>query len=169
MNIGGDATKQVDHLRAAMSLEADGYVTLFRMRMTPPGEAETVFRFTPYKSVAWNGFTYESYGCGLTDYKKESSGESSRPKFTLFNPNGFFSRYVHRRWADNAEVVRYRVLKEHLDAGINSYLKNTWRVGKVLTLSRTIVSFELREALDGQFFLMPARAYFPPEFPSVSL
>ena len=165
----GDPAKVVDHTRESMKLEADGYVHLFRITMSPPNEPEVIFRFTPGADVTWQGHTWESYACSLTDYKRESSGELSRPKFSLFNPHGFFSRYVHRRWADNAEVIRYRALKTHVDGNVNSYLRNTWKVGKVLSLSKSLIAFELREAIDGQFFLLPGRAYYPPEFPSVSV
>ena len=102
--------------------------------MFPPEGGEVLLKQTGTKTVVWQGSTWESYGVGLSEYKKESSGESSRPKFTLFNPDGLFSNYVHRGWMDGAEIIRYRVLKQHLDSNTNSFIKNTWRVGKVLSL-----------------------------------
>lgn len=169
MNVYGDSGAAPLHAQEAMKLDVDGYVHLFSIVMTPPGEAVVTLSFCPTKTVTWQGYTFESFGVSLTDYKRESSAEASRPKFTVFNPEGVFSRYVHAGWMDNAQIIRYRVLKQHLDGNINSFLKNTWRVGKVLNLSRSAAVFELRELLDGQFFVLPGRAFYPPEFPSVSV
>lgn len=88
---------------------------------------------------------------------------------TLANPEGIFSSYAHRKWLDGAEVKRYRVLGQHLDANLNSFLVSTWRVGKVANLSNTMIVLELRSVLDGQNFILPGRAFYPPEFPTVSV
>lgn len=168
INAQGDPTKVADHVQEAVSLEAQGYAHLVSVRMSPPGQPEVMYTLTPQKTVVWQGYTWENYGVGITEYKRDASGEVNRPKLTLFNPNGIFSAFVHNRWMDGAEVVRYRVLKNHLSANINSYLRHTWRVGKVVSLNKTMVVCELRGVLDWQFFVLPGRAYYPPEFPSVS-
>lgn len=167
--ISGDPAHAEKHLREALSLDAEGYASLFLIRMFPEGEAEIEHRMSPMREVNWQGYLWESYAVGITGYKKESSGESNRPKMTLFNPNGFFSRYVHAGLMDNAEVIRYRVLGSHLLADTNSYIRNSWRVSKVAGLNKSTVVVELRDVLDGPFFILPGRAYYPPEFPSVSL
>lgn len=169
MTTFGDPAHAHTHVEEALSLDADGYANLFSIRMSPLGLPDVLLTLTPQKSVSWQGYPWESYGITITDYRRESSGEASRPKLTVFNPDGVFSRYVHARWMDSAEVIRYRVLGQHLSANINSFLKNTWRVAKVLNLSKQSATFELREAIDGQFFVLPGRAYYPPDFPAVSL
>lgn len=164
-----DGVQQEVHVQESMKLDADGYAELFSMRLMPPGEPMILLPMSPHNTVTWQGYEWESYGCGLSGYKRESSGEVSRPVFSVFNPNGLFSRYVHKGWCDNAEVIRYRVLGQHLTANLNSYVKNTWRVAKVASLTPGLASFELRGALDGQFFVLPGRAFYPPEFPHVSI
>lgn len=169
MNPQGDQSLAQVHLQEALKLEADGYAHLFRLRLTPPAQAEVIITLTPQKSVTWQGSTWESYPVHLTDYRRETSGEVSRPKMTLANPEGIFSSYAHRKWLDGAEVKRYRVLGQHLDANLNSFLVSTWRVGKVANLSNTMIVLELRSVLDGQNFILPGRAFYPPEFPTVSV
>lgn len=169
MNPQGNQTYAPVHTQEALKLEADGYAHLYRIRMFPPGASEVIVTIKPEKTVTWQGSTWEEWPVNLTDYRRESSGEVSRPKMTLANPEGIFSTYAHKKWLDNAEVKRYRVLGQHLTANVNSYLLNTWRVGKVATLNPTMIVLELRSVLDGQSFLLPGRAFYPPEFPTVSV
>lgn len=169
MNPQGLEAEAPKHIQEAMKLDAEGYVTLFYIRMTPPGQPEVIHTLTPLKGLTWQGYEWESYPIHLTDYKQSVSGELSRPKLTLANPEGLFSTYLHARWMDGAEVVRYRVLAQHAEGNVNSFLKNTWRVRKVVSLNRTYATFELAEGTDGPFFVLPARAFYPPEFASVSV
>lgn len=157
------------HLQESMKLEAEGYYELFQIRLKPRGFPEQYLFLTGRKEVDWQGKHWELIPCTLTGYGQQSSGEQTRPKFTVVNPGGLFSKYVHQGWTDNAEVTRYRVLRSHLEANINSYDKHVWRISKPLAVSNATVTFELRGAMDGQMFYLPARAFFPPEFPHVSL
>lgn len=165
----GDAGQAPVHTQEAMKLAADGYAHLIKIQMSPPGEGDIELHFTPQKTVVWQGHTWNSYAIGITDYANDASGEMSRPKMTVGNPQGVFSGYVHRRWMDSAIVTRYRVLGQHLDANVNSYLQNTWRMRRVVSLSPVMVVFELGGVLDGPLFMLPARAFYPPEFPTVSV
>ena len=158
-----------DHVAQSLSLTPEGYVELFAITMSPPGEAKILFTLTGQNEVTWQGKVWESYAIHLTGYSMDSSGEVSRPSLSLGNQKGLFSRYVHSGWMDNAEIIRYRVLKNHLEINFNSFVKNTWRVSKVAGLGRQVAVFELRGALDGQFFILPGRAYYPPEFTTLSL
>lgn len=160
---------KADHVREAMQLDAQGYYELYSISLNPPDGGGYQIYLCPQKDVVWQGKTWESFPCNLIGYSRESSGENSRPKFSVANPTGVFSRYVHAGWMDNAEIIRWRVLKNHLEENVNSYAKNTWRVGKTLSLSKTFAVFELRSALDGQDFILPGRQFAPPEFPFVSL
>ena len=159
-----------DHLRQSMQLETEGYYELFSVQLKPPGQPyQYLFLTGRQKITNWQGKAWESVPVTLVGYGQNSSGEQNRPKFSIVNPDGVFSKYVHQGWADNAEICRYRVLASHLEADINSYVKHVWRVSKPLSVTKSVVTFELRGALDGQNFLLPARAFFPPEFPHVSL
>lgn len=169
MNPQGDSAYANRHLEESYKLDAEGYAHLYSIRMYPPNESDILMTINPQRDVTWQGYTWDSWPVNLSDYKRESSGEASRPKFSLGNLNGLFSRYVHEGWMDTAEVCRYRVLGPHLEGNINSFLKNTWRVGKVVSLSKSLVVVELREILDWQLFIMPGRAYYPPEYPTVSV
>lgn len=169
MNPQGSPTAAPAHIQEAMKLEADGYIHLFSVRMFSPGQPEVMHTLTPQKTVTWQGYTWNNYAVHLTDYTRSATGEMSRPKLTLGNPEGLFSSYVHARWLDGAEVIRYRVLKQHLDANVNSFLRNTWRVRRIASLNKTMVVCELAEATDGPLFMLPARAFYPPEFSTVSL
>lgn len=169
MNPQGNQGNAPAHIQEAMKLDADGYAHLFSLRLFPPGEPEVYLCFSPNKTVTWQGYTWEGHAVALTDYRRDSTGEMSRPKMTLGNPGGFFSSYVHQGWVDNAEVCRYRVLGPHLEGNVNSFLKNTWRVRRVAQLTKTMVVLELGEIVDGPFFLLPARAFYPPEYPAVSI
>lgn len=157
------------HIQESMKLTAEGYRDLFAITMTPPGEAVVLITITPQKAVTWQGKTWEDWPCTLQGYSQDSSGQANRPNFSVSNPSGLFSSYAHKGWLDNAEVVRYRVLRSDLEGNVNSFLKNTWRVGKILALSPSVISMELRGALDWHTIIMPPRAYFPPEFQMVSL
>lgn len=157
------------HLEESMKLEALGYYELFAIKMKPRGFPEQNLFLTGRKEVDWQGKHWEQIPCSLVGYGQQSSGEQNRPKLTVVNPGGLFSKYVHEGWTDNAEVTRYRVLTVHLDANVNSYVKHVWRVSKPLSVNNSTVTFELRGAMDGQSFYLPARAFFPPEFPHVSL
>ena len=168
MNPLGNTNEVTSHLENATGLEADGYVEFFRIRMFPPGQPTVVQALTPKKSRIWQGYSWESYPISLSEFRQESSGEVVRPKLTIANANGVFSRYIHEGWMDAAEIHRYRVLKQHADDNINSFLRNAWRVGRVVSLDKTMVVLELRGPLDWQSCIFPPRAYYPPEFPSVS-
>lgn len=169
LNAQGDPSLAAVHDQEALKLEADGYIELFQIILSPPAHAVVNLYLSSKNTVNWQGTSWESYGVTLSDYRRDSSGELSRPKFSLFNPNGEFTRYGHQGWIDGAVIKRYRVLKEHLDANANSFLLNTWRVGRILQLSNPAIILELRSVLDGQSFVLPGRAFVPPKFPSVSI
>ena len=158
-----------EHVKQSQSLQAEGYHHLIAIRMMPPGEAEVLLTFCPQKTVVWQGITWESYAVHINGVTMDSSGEMSRPSLSVVNPHGIFSRYIHAGWMDNAEVTRYQVLKSHVDSNTNSFVKKLWRVAKITALSKTVAVCELRGALDGQFFTLPGRQFYPPEFTTVSM
>lgn len=158
-----------DHIRESMQLDQMAYIELFVIEMKPRGAPSQFLYLTAMNQRTWQGKTWESVPVVLVGYGQNSSGEQNRPKLSVVNPNGVFTKYVHQGWTDNAIVTRFRVLRSHMEANINSYVKHVWRVSKPLAVGQGAASFELRGALDGQNFLIPARAFMPPDFPHVSL
>lgn len=150
----------------AHKLESDGIRELFKIQLS---DGVTLLYITAHNSVTWGDQTWEEWPCTLSDTSQNSTGEKSRPKFSLANPTGVFSLWVSQGVCDGAIVTRYRVLKTDLDSDVRAYAKNVWTVFRVTSLNKDLVVFECRSLLDGQSFQLPARAFYPPDFPHVSL
>lgn len=151
----------------AYALESKGYRDFYKLELLDASQA--VMFLSPYDTIEWMGQTWETIECKLTDFAQNSTGEQSRPKFACVNPNGIFSLWVERGALDGATLTRYQVLLSDLEAGVTAYTKRVWTVSKVLSLNNRMLTVELRSTLDGANFMLPARAYYPPEFPHVSL
>lgn len=154
------------YIDEAHKLDASGLVELFQITLL--GGAG-ILRFTPYKEVTWQGQLWESIPSKLTETGTQVMGEATRPKFTLPNPEGVFSTYIHMGVLEGAIVVRNRVSPEDVENNINRFIRSTWRVSKILTLSKNLVSMELRTAMDGHNYKIPTDCYFPPDYPHVTL
>lgn len=150
----------------AYKLDAQGLIDLFQINLL--GAAGSLY-FTPNVSINWQGKAWTGYPCGISDAGVKTSGEYNRPKMTLANPQGIFSSYVQKGVLDNAIVLRYRVLPGNISGNINSFVKNTWRVSKIISLNKDMIVLELRSAMDGHNFKMPGNSFFPPDYPHVSL
>lgn len=162
------------HIEEAHLLESAGFATLLTIELLDPVviaaiSASVFLRFSSFQVVTWQGHTFEAVPFSLSGLGSNSSGEVVRPKLSLPNASGAFSMYGHQGWLNNALVTRQLVLKDDLDGGINSFSQKSWRVSKILNISKTLIALELRGIFDGHSFKLPPRAYFPPEFPSVSL
>lgn len=157
-----------EHISEAHKLEAKGYVDLVELKLFNP-EGGTVFLYIcAQKPVTWQGKTWERVEHSISEFAQSSSGELSRPKFTIVNPGSVFSRYAHQGYFNNALVSRYRVLTSDIDTNTNSFQFHVWRVSKVLNIGPHMVVTEMRSSLDGHAFFLPARTYRPPTFPTVS-
>lgn len=153
------------HLEDAEKLTGDGYVTLFQIVLKSGG---TLY-LSPKNTVEWQGNTYESWPIHLTGVSASTDGEESRPKLVLGNPSAVLSPLVRQGEFNRATVTRIRLLRQHLEANAPIARYQTWRVNHVPSLNKGQINMELRTQLDGQFFLVPARMFIPPEFPEVSL
>jgi lambda family phage minor tail protein L len=156
------------HIDDAYKLDADAKIDLFKIVLNQIGGSTTVC-VTARKDVVWQGLTFESIPVSLTQEGANATGEWKRPKFTLANPDGVWSAFIAQGKLDGAQITRYRVLLSHLIANAGIFQMNTWRISKPLQLNKTLATFELRSPLDGQQFLLPGRAFYPPEYPHVSL
>lgn len=157
----------VSHQFDAHELESKGYMELFKIEFLEP-EGSYMY-LSPQNEVEWLGEIWEELPCKLSEVAQSSSGEMDRPKFSVANPGGVFSTWVEKGLAEGALVTRYRVLLSDYNVGNNAYAKSVWVLSKVMSLNKNIVVFELRSTLDGTNFTLPARSFYPPDFPSVRL
>lgn len=149
----------------AQQLTGDGLVFLYTIAPVTGG----VIYVKADDTVIWQGHTYEGNAIQLSGITKNADGELSRPTLTISNPLGVYSALVAAKTLDNAVVTQKQVLRADLLANNNVFAQQTWKVRKVQQLNNILVALELRDSLDGQRFLLPARMYTPPDFPAVSL
>ena len=155
----------VEHKQDGHELVGDGVVELFKIRLT----SGTLIHIKNDDTLTWQGDTYEGIALQLTGVAHNSDEERSRPNLTVANPEGMFSTMIRDGNLDGAIVTRFRVLREHVLNDNNISQQQSWALTRVVSLNREKISVELRDQMDGQFFLTPARMFIPPEFPQVSL
>ena len=146
-------------------LSPDTIVKFFRLTLPD----QTIFNLSPKTAFSWQGSEFEEVPCVLTDVVQDADGKVSRPKFTFANPGGMFTAEIAQGRIDNASLTRFRILKADLDADHDFALSETFRVSRIVNLNNTTATVELRDVMDGHHFKLPARAYYPPEFPHVRL
>lgn len=162
------ATSDIKHQEEATRLTPEPYVELFKF--TPDYLQPNVFiAFTNHPTITWQGVTYENFPHQFSGYNIQSTGEQSRPKLQVANPNGLFSSLIVNGTLRQAQVLRYLVLRDDLLADENRYLRNKWLLAKTVNLTKDSVSFELRSVLDGVRYTLPARQYISPDFPVTSM
>ena len=159
------------HREESMKLEARGIVELFQIEMRRPLDGTVLtLNISPTNEKTWQGIVWNNdTPCHIAETGFTSTGEVVRPKFSIVNPDGTWSRYVHQKYADNAIVKRFRVLVPHLEDNLNIYQLSSWRLSKIVSLSKNLVVAELRTLLDGQTFKIPADTFRPPKYPTVSV
>ena len=155
-----------EHLADAQSLEGDAKVDLFQIIL--PDNLTKIF-LKQNSDVQWQGDTYEGTSIKIEGVGNYSDETVSRPKLTVFNPAGVFSYLLDGGLLDNAIIVRYRVLKQHIVADLPVYIRQQWKVSRIASIKSSFIALELRDMLDGQNFLTPGRMFIPPDFPTVSL
>lgn len=151
----------------AHELESKGIRELFKLQLRD--DSNTVLFVNNFNEVTYAGQTWEYWPCKMTENSQDSSGEMSRPKISFANPNGAFSLWIGQGVTEGAVLTRYRVLLTDLEADVRSYHKNVWTLSRPVNLSKNLVTFECRSMLDGHNFQLPARSFYPPEFPHVTL
>ncbi len=157
-----------EHLRESRSLQPSPYIDFFDIRVNPTVEATRLF-LTSHPDITWNGQQWTNFPIELSGADLKTGGELVRPQLKLGNPQGVFSYAISANQIYSGTVRRYRVLRHHLDAGVVSYLTNFWDIGKVASLNRDYLVLELRSPMDRHDYTLPARQFFPPEFPYVKL
>lgn len=155
------------HVVDAFELESKGYRDLFKIELTD-GSGNVLY-VTSHNAITYMGKTWEFLPCTISDNTFNSSGEQSRPKFSAANPEGMFSLWIETGALDGAIVTRFRVQLPDITSDTRSYTKRVWVMSKVVNLTKDVVTLELRSTMDGVNFQLPARSFYPPDFPHVSI
>lgn len=155
-----------EHFEDALLLDADAYIDLFHIVLS---DTLTQIHVKMNDSVSWQGNDYEGTGCKIENVASYADDQTARPQFTLFNPEGIYSYLVDQGLLEGGKIIRYRVLKDHIDNDLPIYRRQQWRISRVASLRKGLIVLELRDMLDGQVFMTPARMFIPPDFPTVSL
>lgn len=154
------------HVEDSQKLEADAIVDLFEITLN---DTVTKIYMKMNSTVDYQGKTYQGTLIKIDGVASYADDQVSRPKLSVWNPEGVFSSFIDQGLLDNGRVKRIRVLKEHLDNNVNISRTQQWRITRVASNVKPIIVLELRDMLDGQMFLTPARMFIPPTFPVVSL
>jgi len=157
-----------NHVADAFELTVQAQVDLLMIELNMNGGGQIIC-ITNNKEYTWQGRKYEMIPFSLAGEGVSTQGEAKRPKLTVANPDGAFSAFIAQGKMDGATITRYRMTVADVESNINRFQRNVWRVSKVMSMNKSLVTFELRAPLDGQFFLIPADAFYPPEYPHVSL
>lgn len=161
-------TSNPTHMAEATSLTPEPYVELFKF-IPNFNTPDQFMAFTNHPIITWQGISYENFPHDFNGYNIQSTGEQSRPKLQIANPNSVFSSLILSGSLRQAQLIRYLVLRKDLLEDNNIFLRNKWLVSKVMNITRDTVSFELRSVLDGVRYNLPARQYISPEFPATSM
>lgn len=161
-------TNTDEHFRQALELQPEPYVDFFEVRVNPTAESARLL-LTNHPDIMWRGEQWTNFPLELSGTASRTTGEANRPVLRLGNPNGVFSYLVSRGQLYGGTVRRYRVLKHHLESGVESFVSSFWDIGKVASLNAHFISLELRAPMDRHDYKLPARQFFPPEFPYVKL
>lgn len=153
------------HIEDAVKLEADAYVEPFEIILNTGAK----LYLKRDKTTTWQGHTYEGHGIKIEGVGHYASEETARPKLSLMNPEGVYTYLVDQGLLEGGTVVRYRVLKEHIDADVPVYRRQQWKISRVASLTGKSIVLELRDMADGQLFLTPGGMFIPPLYPTVSL
>ncbi|KGM36126.1 phage minor tail protein L [Inquilinus limosus] len=154
-----------DHRVDAQKLTADGIVYLFKIELASGG---TIY-LKADNTVTWQGNVYEGTAIKMDGVSNSVDDGNSRPKLQFANPDGAFSPFISQGSLDRAKVTRTRVLYDDLVNNRNVSSSQSWYVSRTIALNRQYASLELRLTMDGPFFVVPARIFAPPDFPSVSI
>lgn len=156
-----------EHIDDAHKLIADGRVDLFALS---PALGSTVY-FKPDNDATWQGVFYKGVPCQLVGETMTSEGWKP-PKLQIGQPDidiSAFKALLFDGYVDGATVVRYRVLRDHLENDLDIKVTQTYRVKRVEGYGRTQIILQLATVSDTLGFMIPHRLYLAPDFPAVKL
>jgi phage-related protein len=157
----------VEHIQESQTLTADALVDLFEIHLR---NSSVVIRLKNENTVTWRDKTYEGCSIRLSGDTRSADAEEQRGKLQIMNPLGMFNSFAFDGTLDMATVKRKRVLKNHLEGNVNLFQQRMWYISRVTeVITNQSISVELRNMTQGPIFMIPARVFMPPEFPTVSL
>jgi lambda family phage minor tail protein L len=138
--------------------------------------AESVYRFCPMingtNPVIWQGNSYQPLPVKMEEFEQKGDGRLPRPKFTIANPEGIFSKIIHSNQDfANCKITRKRTYARFLDSenfqqgqnpfgesDSNSHLPDdVYFVNKKTQENKNAIQFELVSALELEETFVPAR------------
>lgn len=158
-------TLPATHATEAQKLTADAYVALWEIMLNPNGLLLKKLDDT----VTWQGKIYEGWYIKISDITKSAGDEESRPTLTMANPNGMYKPYVAQGYFDRAVVTRRLVLRQHLLSNTNVADVQSWSVIRPANVTSSALALELANRSAVPAYVLPARMYNPPDFPTVRL
>jgi phage-related protein len=154
------------HIDDAHSPVAAGIVELFHVILN---DGSNLY-LKPNNTVTWCGNTYEGIGIQISGVMSGSDATNiSRPSLVVANALGAFSSFVVQGKLNRAQVMRYRVLDTDIATNNFIFVRQSWKVWRVMSMNKTSITMELRSQLDLPALTVPARQFLPPDFPSVTL
>lgn len=148
----------------AHKMEADGLVHLYEIQTS-----QGTLYYKADNTVVWDGNTYSGIAIQIDGRSQNTDGQWSRPSLTIANPLGLHSAMAAQGAFDNAIVVEKRVMYEHILSNSAIFLQRKWKCRLVSSVNRISITLQLREYMDGPRFILPARQFVPPDFPSVTV
>lgn len=147
------------------SLEPNAKVELFKITLS----TGSMIYFSKCEQLTWLGVEYSSIPCHLSQIQQSSDGSRNRPKFSFANPGGIFTPYIIGDYLEGGTLERQQVMGSDILANNDVALRESYRITKIVSVSKEMCVLELKNALDGHTFQLPARSFMPPEFPHVRL
>lgn len=147
--------------------------------------ADTIYRFCPMKNLSnpvyWQGNAYQPLPVKMEGFEQQSDGRLPRPKMSIANPEGLFSKIVRsNNDFSNCKVTRKRTFARFLDddnfqnRNLNEKGKNpfgeadpdshypddVYYINKKASENKDAIVFELVSALELEGSDIPARVVF---------
>jgi lambda family phage minor tail protein L len=145
--------------------------------------AEAVYRFTSMingnNPIVWNGNSYQPLPVKMDGFEHKSQGGLPRPKFSIANPQGLFSRIIYSNQDFlNCKITRKRTFARFLDEenfqnkNLNQDFENSFGksdprasfaddiyfINKKTLENKDRIEFELVSSLELQNAWVPARS-----------
>jgi len=158
-----------EHIRDSHKLNADGLIELFEL--TPSTGSGTV-RFKPDNSYTWRGDEYAGVPMQLSGEKRTAEEGNTLPRLTIGQENvdlSAFKPLIFDGSMDNATLVKIELLLDDMLNDRDIARRTTYRVKRVESYNRMMISVQLGTYSDSLGFKLPYRRFDQPGFPTVRL
>lgn len=152
----------------AHKLDADGYVSLYRLFPLVGGEVDV--KSGP--EFQYQGILYESLPVTLKGEKWAVDGSTPTPRFIIGQPDLDllpFKGLINDGYLEGARLTRYKVLLEDMLADVNSKRVTHFKIKRPESYNRTSIVLLLSTDSGAVGQTYPFRQYIPPAFPWVKL